>query len=71
MRVDDWLLMSSPLPTLLFSSLYVFAVKILGPWMMKNRAPFDLKTSFIVYKVGQVKNKMDIFFDFISPSSFS
>lgn len=53
-RVDDWALMASPLPTLLLCSLYVYLVKVLGPKIMKNREPFELKNTLIVYNIVQV-----------------
>nr|WDS84449.1 elongation of very long chain fatty acids protein 8 [Apocyclops royi] len=53
-RVDDWPLMSSPLPTLLLCSLYFYAVKIWGPQFMKERKPYDLKNILIAYNAVQV-----------------
>lgn len=53
-RVDDWPLMSSPLPTLLLSSIYVNIVKVWGPQFMKDRKPYELKTLLVIYNAIQV-----------------
>ena len=53
-RVDQWPLMNSPLPTVALCSLYFYTVKFLGPWFMKERKPYDLKNTIIVYNFLQV-----------------
>ena len=53
-RVDEWPLMNSPLPTLALCGLYLYTVKFLGPWFMKDRKPYDLKNTIIVYNFIQV-----------------
>lgn len=53
-RIKDWFLMSSPLPTIIISLLYPFAVKVLGPWLMRNRKPFQLRKTIIIYNFMQV-----------------
>ena len=53
-RVDEWPLMNSPLPTVALCCLYFYTVKFLGPWFMKERKPFDLKNTIIVYNFVQV-----------------
>jgi hypothetical protein len=52
-RVDDWPLMSSPLPTLLLCSAYFYIVKIWGPQFMRDRKPYELKNTLIAYNVVQ------------------
>ncbi|XP_077994822.1 very long chain fatty acid elongase 4-like [Glandiceps talaboti] len=47
-RVDDWFLMSSPLPTLAIIVLYLLIVW-LGPKYMENREPMKLKYPMIIY----------------------
>ncbi|MXQ81126.1 hypothetical protein E5288_WYG012634 [Bos mutus] len=42
-RVEDWLLMSSPLPQTIILGFYVYFVTSLGPKLMENRKPFELK----------------------------
>ncbi|KAJ8732828.1 hypothetical protein PYW07_015427 [Mythimna separata] len=53
-RVKDWFLMSSPFPTLAICLTYVFTVKVLGPKLMENRKPFELKRILIFYNLFQV-----------------
>lgn len=53
-RVKDWLLMSGPLPTLTIVFCYVYFVKVLGPKLMENRKPFDLKKVMLYYNLFQV-----------------
>uniref|UniRef100_A0A2K5PU60 Elongation of very long chain fatty acids protein n=1 Tax=Cebus imitator TaxID=2715852 RepID=A0A2K5PU60_CEBIM len=48
-RVEDWLLMSSPLPQTILLGLYVYFVTSLGPKLMENRKPFELKKVMITY----------------------
>jgi hypothetical protein len=55
-RVDDWALMSSPLPTLLLCSTYFYIVKIWGPQFMRDRKPYELRTTLILYNLVQVKS---------------
>lgn len=42
-RVDGLPLMSSPLPTAAVCLGYVVAVKVWGPWYMRDRKPMDIK----------------------------
>ena len=56
-RVDDWPLMSSPLPTLLLCSAYFYIVKIWGPQFMRDRKPYELKNTLIIYNIIQVRSK--------------
>jgi elongation of very long chain fatty acids protein 7 len=53
-RVDGWFLMSSPFPTLLICSCYIYFVKSLGPRLMRDRKPFELRSAIIIYNVIQV-----------------
>ncbi|KAK3913334.1 Elongation of very long chain fatty acids protein [Frankliniella fusca] len=53
-RVKDWFLMSSPFPTLAICLTYVYCVKVLGPRIMANRKPFDLRNVLIAYNAFQV-----------------
>jgi elongation of very long chain fatty acids protein 7 len=53
-RVDDWPLMNSVLPTVAICAAYFYIVKFLGPWIMKNRQPYDLKNTIRVYNLAQV-----------------
>uniref|UniRef100_A0A336MNH3 Elongation of very long chain fatty acids protein n=1 Tax=Culicoides sonorensis TaxID=179676 RepID=A0A336MNH3_CULSO len=53
-RTRDWPLMSSPLPTIAICLSYAYFVKILGPRLMENRKPFELRKVLIVYNAIQV-----------------
>ncbi|XP_076251609.1 very long chain fatty acid elongase AAEL008004-like [Rhynchophorus ferrugineus] len=62
-RVKDWFLMSSPLPTLCMCLTYVYIVKIWGPKMMENRKPFQLKQILIYYNLFQVLFSCWLFYE--------
>ncbi|CRK95430.1 CLUMA_CG008727, isoform B, partial [Clunio marinus] len=53
-RTKDWPMMSSPFHTLGICLGYVYLVKVLGPKLMENRKPFQLKNTLIVYNLFQV-----------------
>ncbi|XP_076450685.1 very long chain fatty acid elongase 4-like isoform X1 [Babylonia areolata] len=52
-RVGDWLLMPSYTPTLVLTAMYLVAVYV-GPKIMKNREPFQLKWALVLYNLGLV-----------------
>ena len=62
-RVEDWLFMSSPLPTLFICLSYVAIVKKIGPELMKSRAPFDLRTTLVLYNGFQVLFSAWLFYE--------
>lgn len=62
-RVKDWFLMSSPLPTLCMCLSYVFIVKVLGPKLMENRKPLELKKVLIYYNLFQVLFSIWLFYE--------
>ena len=47
-RVEDWLLMKTPVPISIIFVLYVLLV-FLGPRFMRNREPLQLKTFIVPY----------------------
>lgn len=47
-RVDNWLFMSSPWPTLTLTALYLL-ICYTGPKLMENRKPWDLKAFIVIY----------------------
>lgn len=53
-RVDNWLLMSSPWPTITLSVAYWYCSIVLGPFLMKDRPAFELKKSIQIYNIFQV-----------------
>lgn len=52
--VDQWPLMSSPLPVLLIVSAYAAFVLRIGPKFMKDREPMKIEKLIIVYNAFQV-----------------
>ncbi|CAH1707654.1 elongation of very long chain fatty acids protein-like [Aphis gossypii] len=62
-RVKDWFLMSSPLPTMTMCLSYAFIVKVLGPRLMRDRKPFQLRKTLIVYNLLQVIFSTWIFYE--------
>ncbi|XP_065331909.1 very long chain fatty acid elongase AAEL008004-like [Cloeon dipterum] len=62
-RVKGWFLMSSPLPTLSICLSYVYIVKVLGPKLMENRKPFELRRVLIAYNAFQVVFSTWLFYE--------
>lgn len=60
-RVNNWAMMSSPFPTLAICLFYGYFVKILGPKLMENRKPLDLRKVMIWYNLFQVIFSMWLF----------
>lgn len=52
--VDNWFLMSSPLPIASLIALYLVFVLKIGPTFMKDRKPYDLKKIMVIYNAFQV-----------------
>jgi len=50
-RVDGWFLMDSIWPTIILCISYWYCMMVLGPYLMKNRAPFELKMPMQIYNV--------------------
>lgn len=59
-------MMSSPFPTLIICLIYVYIVKVLGPKMMENRKPFQLKNALIVYNMFQMVFSAWLFYEVTS-----
>ncbi|XP_037654655.1 elongation of very long chain fatty acids protein 7 isoform X1 [Choloepus didactylus] len=64
-RVEDWLLMSSPLPQTIILGLYVYFVTSVGPKLMENRKPFELKKAMITYNFFIVLLSMYMCYEFV------
>ncbi|XP_052090460.1 elongation of very long chain fatty acids protein AAEL008004-like [Mytilus californianus] len=62
-RVDGWFMMSTPWPSLVICLLYLAIVK-LGPTIMANRKPIDLKKVLLVYNLGMVGLSTYCFLEF-------
>ncbi|XP_066261018.1 very long chain fatty acid elongase AAEL008004-like [Euwallacea similis] len=61
-RTADWLLVSNPLYTLGLCLSYVYIAKFLGPKLMENRKPFQLKNTLIFYNFFQVTFSIFLFY---------
>ncbi|PNF37535.1 Elongation of very long chain fatty acids protein AAEL008004 [Cryptotermes secundus] len=53
-RTGKWPLMSSPFPTLAICLSYIYVVKVLGPKLMENKKPMELRKVLIYYNLFQV-----------------
>ncbi|XP_074036574.1 very long chain fatty acid elongase AAEL008004 isoform X1 [Leptinotarsa decemlineata] len=53
-RLAGWPLMSNPLLIMAITILYIYTAKKLGPALMENRKPFNLKKTLFVYNLMQV-----------------
>lgn len=66
-RTEDWLLMSSPLPQTIIIVAYIYFVTSLGPRIMENRKPLDLKGVLIVYNFGVVALSLYMCYEVSAP----
>lgn len=64
-RVNDWVMMSSPFPTLAICLSYAYFSKVLGPKLMENRKPFDLRGILITYNLLQTLFSTWIFYEYL------
>ncbi|XP_069820710.1 very long chain fatty acid elongase 7 [Dendropsophus ebraccatus] len=64
-RVEDWPLMSSPIPQTLIIGAYIYFVTLLGPKMMENRKPFDLRGIMAAYNSFMVLFSVYMFYEFL------
>ncbi|KAM9456181.1 very long chain fatty acid elongase 7-like [Clarias gariepinus] len=64
-RVEDWPLMSSPFPQTIIILSYIYFVKTLGPRLMENRKPFDLKRPMIIYNFSIVVFSLYMIYEFL------
>lgn len=62
-RVNDWAMMSSPFPTVAICLSYAYFSKVLGPKLMENRKPFDLRGILIMYNLIQTIFSAWIFYE--------
>ncbi|KAK3606191.1 hypothetical protein CHS0354_010837 [Potamilus streckersoni] len=69
-RVEDWLLMKTPLATSVIFFLYLLVVWQ-GPKLMKNREPLKLKWILIPYNFGLVILSFHMFYEFLVTSVLS
>lgn len=53
-RILKYPFMESPLPTVTACVMYLLFIRVIGPNMMKNRKPFELRYPMIVYNFAMV-----------------
>lgn len=53
-RTSGMLLMGSPIPLICILTAYLLFCNYLGPYIMRDRKPFELKKTLIVYNFVQV-----------------
>ena len=56
----------SPVPTFLICAAFVLAVKVVGPWLMRDRPAFSLKRFLVAYNAFQVALSTYIFVQVIA-----
>ncbi|XP_063226483.1 very long chain fatty acid elongase AAEL008004 [Bacillus rossius redtenbacheri] len=64
-RVNQWSMMGSPLPTLAICLFYAYFAKVLGPRLMENKKPFDLRNVLVVYNFLQMLFSAWIFNEYL------
>nr|XP_026485761.1 elongation of very long chain fatty acids protein AAEL008004-like [Vanessa tameamea]XP_026485763.1 elongation of very long chain fatty acids protein AAEL008004-like [Vanessa tameamea] len=65
-RVKDWPMMSSPWPTLAACLCYAVCARKIGPTLMANRKPFELRNVLIVYNLAQTIFSAWIFYEYLA-----
>lgn len=70
-RVNGWPMMSSPLPTLGICLFYAYFSRVLGPKLMENRKPFNLRKTLIIYNFVQTVFSAWIFYEVIAHILFT
>lgn len=64
-RVNDWPMMQSPVPTLALCIFYAYFSKSLGPKLMKNRQPLNLRKILVFYNLFQTIFSTWIFYEYL------
>ncbi|XP_061474655.1 elongation of very long chain fatty acids protein 7 isoform X2 [Rhineura floridana] len=64
-RVDGYPLMSSPFPQTFIIVAYIYFVTHLGPKLMDNRKPFDLRQIMVFYNFGVVALSIYMTYEFL------
>ncbi|CAG9859802.1 unnamed protein product [Phyllotreta striolata] len=65
-RIRHYFLMSSPIPTVILTAIYLISVKVTLPGYMKDRKPFQLKKFVIFYNFIQVLYSTWLFYGFLT-----
>lgn len=62
-RTKEWFLSGSPWPLFTLLGFYLYFCLSAGPKMMKNRKPFELKYTLLVYNAIQVYFSWVLFYE--------
>ena len=62
-RVKDWPMMASPFPTLFLCVFYAYFSKSIGPRIMQNRKPLNLRKLLVFYNFFQTLFSLWIFYN--------
>lgn len=63
LRVENWFMMSSPVPSFVICFAYIVFVKM-GPWLMKDRKPFNIRNILLFYNFAMVLLSTYCFLEF-------
>ncbi|XP_012154339.1 very long chain fatty acid elongase 7 [Megachile rotundata] len=64
-RVNTYIMMGSPFPTIAICLFYAYFSKVLGPRLMENRKPFKLRKILIGYNLFQTIFSTWIFYEYL------
>ncbi|XP_036832665.1 elongation of very long chain fatty acids protein 7 isoform X2 [Oncorhynchus mykiss] len=64
-RTENWPLMASPIAQTLIVIAYIYFVTTLGPRLMENRKPFDLKNAMVVYNFSIVGFSIYMIYEYL------
>ncbi|KGL84271.1 Elongation of very long chain fatty acids protein 7 [Tinamus guttatus] len=64
-RVEGWPLMSSPFPTTIIVGTYIYFVTSLGPKLMENKKPFELRQIMAFYNFSVVTLSIYMTYEFL------
>lgn len=53
-RTSGWTFMGSPIPIVAIICFYLFFATRLGPWLMRNREPYNIRSIVLVYNLVMV-----------------
>ncbi|XP_050520234.1 elongation of very long chain fatty acids protein AAEL008004-like [Daktulosphaira vitifoliae] len=71
-KIDNWLFMSNPWLVLSIITVYLLFILKIGPILMKNRKPFNLKYILLLYNIFQViYNGYLVLLYFITPGAIT
>ncbi|NXF65203.1 ELOV7 protein, partial [Ciccaba nigrolineata] len=64
-RLEGWPLMSSPFPTTIIIGTYIYFVTSLGPKLMENKKPFELRQIMALYNFSVVTLSLYMTYEFL------